>query len=96
MGRNGRLWLAIGWIACGLAQAQDSARVIRTVSLPSFGFGVVTQTAEVRGALAGQSSRYETTVAQPDRQGFVGVTEGFFGRVSGSRPVRAIGGGNCL
>jgi hypothetical protein len=78
MGRNGRLWLAIGWIACGLAQAQDSARVIRTVSLPSFGFGVVTQTAEVRGALAGQSSRYETTVAQPDRQGFVGVTEGFF------------------
>ena len=49
MGRIGSLWLAIGWIACGLAQAEDSAPVARAVSLPSFGFGVVTQTAEVHG-----------------------------------------------
>jgi tetratricopeptide (TPR) repeat protein len=78
MGWNRGLWLAIAWTAWGLAQGQDSARVTRSVSLPSFGFGTVARNAEAHGALAEQSSRDETAAAQPDRQAFVGVTEGSF------------------
>lgn len=42
-------WLAIGWTVWGMAQAEDSARVTRTLSLPSFGFGTISQSADAFG-----------------------------------------------
>jgi hypothetical protein len=47
------------------------------VTLPSFGFGTVTQTAVVEGALAAQSDRYESGQALRDGQAFTDVLEGF-------------------
>ena len=53
------------WLT-GAAHAEDPvhagnvARVMADVGLPSFGFGTVTQTAAVHGALAAQSDRYES------------------------------------
>jgi tetratricopeptide (TPR) repeat protein len=80
-------WAALmGWAACGVAYAEDSARVTRSVSLPSFGFGTVSQTAEVHGPLAG---RYQTVPAQQDRESFVDVTEGHF-QVPGGLPPSMI------
>jgi hypothetical protein len=81
-------WLVLmGWTACGAAYAEEeSARVIRSISLPSFGFGTVSQAAEVHGALAG---RYETVPAQQDRESFVDLTEGHF-QVPGGLPPSMI------
>jgi hypothetical protein len=48
-------WLAIGWTVWGMAQAEDSARVTRTLSLPSFGFGTISQSADAFGELIAEA-----------------------------------------